>query len=81
MQFLFGISGDFKVADGALQHMQASSATHPDTDISAPSKVSAVASSWPAAFDWGLLYLRVWFSLDYKLRIGSFARKFFPAAL
>ena len=50
--------------------MQASSATHPDRDIGTPTKVSAGASSWPAAFDWGLLCLRAWFGLSLFLKHG-----------
>ncbi|MGA8029135.1 MAG: DoxX family protein [Bryobacteraceae bacterium] len=55
--------------------MQASSATRshspvlPDTSTSASSPVSAVLS-WPAAFDWGLLCLRVWFGLSLFLKHG-----------
>jgi putative oxidoreductase len=56
--------------------MQASSATRPhspasaDTNTNATSRVSGVRPSWPAAFDWGLLSLRVWFGLSLFLKHG-----------
>jgi putative oxidoreductase len=56
--------------------MQASSASPPsspalpDTNTTRMSRASSVRPSWPAAFDWGLLCLRVWFGLSLFLKHG-----------
>ena len=39
-------------------------------DKTLTSEVSKVALSWPAAFDWGLLCLRVWFGTSLFLKHG-----------